>query len=89
MEGEERASTEGGGGGLQPGDEGAGGARPSGEAAGAQTLHRIPESCSTVTYWAERSKVSWEKGLWASVARQRQAQRNKQSAMETSLQKRA
>lgn len=56
---------------MQPEDEEAGGARPSGEPAGALTLPRIPESCSMVTYWAERSKVSCEEGLWARTARQR------------------
>lgn len=60
MEGEERAGR--GGRGVQPEDERTGGARPSGEPAGALTLPRIPESCSMVTYWAERSKVSQEKG---------------------------
>lgn len=67
MEGEERAGREGGRG-VKSEDEEAGGARPSGEPAGALTLPRIPESCSMVTYWAERSKVCCEGGLWDSQA---------------------
>jgi len=61
-EGEERGGR-GGGGAAQPEDEGAGGAQPSREAAGAWRPPRMPESCSTVRYWAERSRLNREKRL--------------------------
>lgn len=49
---------------MQPeGDEGDGGVQASGEAATGWKWPRMPESCSTVTYWAERSRLNWEKRL--------------------------
>lgn len=70
-EGEERHGRGGGGAAAQPEDEGAGGAQPSREAAGARRPPRMPESCSTVTYWAERSRLNQEKRLRARASRHR------------------
>lgn len=64
----------GGRGGALLEDEGAGGVQPSREAAGVWRLPKIPESCSTVTYWAERSRLNQEK------SKGKQAQRNEQAA---------
>lgn len=65
----EREERDGRGGAAQPEDEEAGGS--SGEVAGAQRPPRMPESCSTVTYWAERSRLNWEMRLQGRVSQHR------------------
>lgn len=56
--------------------------QPSGEAAGAWRPPRMPESCSTVTYWAERSRLNQEKRLQARASRHRGMSRRLQPPKE-------
>lgn len=45
----------------------------------------MPESCSTVTYWAERSRLNWEKGLQARASRHRGTSRRLQPLKEGAM----